>query len=71
MSKKPIFLKVDWELLEEQKNTLAELAASECISVKQRDHLRGLLCLLDAFQDAAADYLQKYSEMVFRLEEKP
>lgn len=48
--------KVNWKLLRKQKLTLIELLNRK-VSLKEKDHIDGVLALVDHIQDHAAEQL--------------
>lgn len=56
-------MNTDWKLLRKQKETLFNVIAE--VSEAEQEHLTGILHLIDAIQDAAADDPAIGAEMVF------
>ena len=57
-------LKIDFRLLDKQKNGLLEVIESD-ISDEHRDNLNGILYLIDSIQDYAVSELGKTEKEVF------
>jgi len=56
MSVPEFLLKMDWTMLNEQKQLLI-LANDSIVNQEQKDAIEGILCLIDAIQDYAVDDL--------------
>lgn len=50
-----LFEKINWELLRAQKNVLLLLCATDVLDPRVREHLEGLVNLVDHFQDLAVE----------------
>jgi len=48
---------VNWKLLRKQKVTLIKLLNRKDVNLKQKDHIDGVIALVDHIQDQAADQL--------------
>ncbi len=57
--------KIDFPLLEKQKNTLLELSIYGSLTMKEIDALEGIINFVDAFQDYAVDVMGKPENEVF------
>lgn len=67
LSPEELIRNIDWKLLNEQKQRLAELL--DLTQLQQEDYgaLEGILSLLDEIQDCAVDYLEIPEKEVFNL----
>lgn len=61
--------KIDWELLQQQKQTIIEISEMGCFAEKDYDNFNGLLELIDSLQDYAVDVLGIDENVVFNLED--
>ena len=61
------FEKIDWKLLHKQKKNLLKLINDKKTSIKEKEHLEGILNLLDSIQDYAVDTLGIEEKTVFNL----
>jgi hypothetical protein len=48
--------KINWKLLRKQKSTLIELLNRK-VSLKEKDHIDGVIAMVDHIQDRAAEIL--------------
>lgn len=67
-----IFSKMDWKLLKWQKAQLLSISSNENTNITDDQYvaIEGILCLIDAVQDAAVDELGYSENEVFWCEAK-
>ena len=58
-------LKMDWELLRKQKQTILEVSEMGCFTEGDYDSFNGLIALIDAIQNYAVDEMGLTEDEVF------